>query len=60
VVGDIGADVEAAEAAGATGVLVPTPVTREEEVRAARHVVPSLDRAVDLILAGGLDRAGES
>jgi beta-phosphoglucomutase-like phosphatase (HAD superfamily) len=32
VVGDIGADVGAARAAGARSVLVPTPVTRPEEV----------------------------
>jgi histidinol-phosphate phosphatase family protein len=36
VVGDIGADVEAAVAAGARAVLVPTAVTRREEVAAAR------------------------
>jgi histidinol-phosphate phosphatase family protein len=35
VIGDIGADVEAARRAGALGVLVPTPVTRAEEVAAA-------------------------
>jgi histidinol-phosphate phosphatase family protein len=50
VVGDIGADVEAARAAGARGILVPTPVTRPEEVAAAREVVPSLDAAVALLL----------
>ncbi|HLM64056.1 MAG TPA: HAD family hydrolase [Acidimicrobiales bacterium] len=46
VVGDIGADVAAAEAAGARGVLVPTPVTRPEEVRAATRVARNLDEAV--------------
>ncbi|CAL9336131.1 Phosphoglycolate phosphatase [Nocardiopsis dassonvillei] len=35
VVGDIGSDVEAARAAGARGVLVPTAATREEERRTA-------------------------
>lgn len=35
VIGDIGADVQAARAAGAMAVLVPTPKTRREEVAAA-------------------------
>jgi phosphoglycolate phosphatase-like HAD superfamily hydrolase len=50
VVGDIGADVEAARAAGARGVLVPTPRTRPEEVAAAPEVAPDLAAAVDLLL----------
>lgn len=50
VVGDIGADVGAAEAAGAQSVLVPTPVTRPEEVAAAPVVAPDLTTAVDLLL----------
>jgi len=50
VVGDIGADVEAARAAGARAVLVPTPRTREEEVRAAPALAPDLPAAVDLVL----------
>jgi HAD superfamily hydrolase (TIGR01662 family) len=52
VVGDIGADVEAAEAAGAIGILVPTPATRPAEVRAAGRPAPTLAAAVDAILAG--------
>lgn len=52
VIGDIGADVEAAAAAGATGVLVPTPVTRPEEVRTAAIVRPDLTSAVRYLLAG--------
>jgi beta-phosphoglucomutase-like phosphatase (HAD superfamily) len=52
VVGDIGADVGAARAAGARGVLVPTPVTRREEVAAAPEVAPTLGAAVDLLLCG--------
>ncbi|AIV40139.1 MULTISPECIES: HAD-IIIA family hydrolase [unclassified Curtobacterium] len=51
VVGDIGADVGAAAAAGAQGVLVPTPRTRAEEVEAAETVAGSLDDAVSLVLA---------
>jgi len=49
LIGDIGADVLAAEAAGATGVLVPTPVTRAEEVAAARLVAHDLAGAVVLL-----------
>ncbi|HYH31114.1 MAG TPA: HAD family hydrolase, partial [Pseudonocardia sp.] len=50
VVGDIGADVEAARAAGARGVLVPTPRTRREEVHEAPEVAPDLASAVELLL----------
>jgi len=50
VLGDIGADVEAARAAGARGVLVPTPRTRGEEVRAAPEVARDLTGAVELLL----------
>lgn len=50
VVGDIGADVGAALAAGARPVLVPTPLTRPEEVAAAPEVAPDLRAAVDLLL----------
>ncbi len=53
VIGDIGADVEAADAAGARGVLVPTAVTRPAEVSAAHEVAPDLATAVDLLLADG-------
>ncbi|WP_065963663.1 HAD-IIIA family hydrolase [Curtobacterium sp. UCD-KPL2560] len=51
VVGDIGADVGAAVAAGAQGILVPTPRTRADEVDAADTVVDSLDDAVTAVLA---------
>jgi histidinol-phosphate phosphatase family protein len=50
VVGDIGADVEAARAAGARGVLVPTPRTLQEEVAAAPERAGDLEGAVDLLL----------
>ncbi len=50
VVGDIGADVEAARAAGARGVLVPTPRTRREEVAAAPERASDLGDAVELLL----------
>jgi histidinol-phosphate phosphatase family protein len=52
VVGDIGADVEAARAAGARAILVPTAVTRTEEVAAAPVVARDLAAAVDLLLRG--------
>jgi HAD superfamily hydrolase (TIGR01662 family) len=52
VIGDIGADVEAATAAGAVGVIVPTPVTRRAEVEAAGRQAETLAQAVDDVLAG--------
>jgi histidinol-phosphate phosphatase family protein len=52
VVGDIGADVEAARAAGARAVLVPTRQTQPEEIEAAPQVARDLDEAVDLLLGG--------
>ncbi|MGL5816894.1 MAG: HAD-IIIA family hydrolase [Phycicoccus sp.] len=50
VVGDIGADVLAARAAGARAVLVPTPVTRTTEVAAAPFVADDIRDAVSLVL----------
>jgi HAD superfamily hydrolase (TIGR01662 family) len=50
VIGDIGADVGAATAAGARSILVPTPVTREAEIAAAAVVCRTLTAAVDLLL----------
>ena len=50
VIGDIGADVEAARAVGARGVLVPTAQTRPEEVAAAAEVAADLDEAVELLI----------
>ncbi|WSA89668.1 HAD-IIIA family hydrolase [Micromonospora sp. NBC_01796] len=50
LVGDIGADMIAAGAAGAAGILVPTPQTRMEEIAAAPAVAGDLPGAVDLIL----------
>jgi D-glycero-D-manno-heptose 1,7-bisphosphate phosphatase len=52
VVGDVAADVGAAHAAGARAVLVPTSVTRAEEVDAARaagELADDLDAAVALL-----------
>jgi D-glycero-D-manno-heptose 1,7-bisphosphate phosphatase len=53
VIGDIAADVLAARAAGAQGVLVPTAATRPDEVAAASRTAPDLLTAVRLILAEG-------
>jgi histidinol-phosphate phosphatase family protein len=50
VVGDIGADVEAARAAGARAVLVPTGQTLAEEVRDSPVVATDLVHAVALLL----------
>jgi HAD superfamily hydrolase (TIGR01662 family) len=52
VVGDIGADVKAAVAAGASAILVPTGATRAEEVQRADEVRPTIVAAVDSILGG--------
>ncbi|MCZ2829894.1 HAD-IIIA family hydrolase [Modestobacter sp. VKM Ac-2986] len=52
VIGDIAADLGAAAAAGAHGILVPTPVTLPAEVTAARHRAPTLTEAVGDVLAG--------
>jgi HAD superfamily hydrolase (TIGR01662 family) len=51
-IGDIGIDVEAADAAGARSVMVPTPATRLEEVEAARTVAADLEEAIRMLLAG--------
>lgn len=50
VIGDIGADVEAAHAAGARAVLVPTPRTRPEEIAAAPNVAADLPAAIRMAL----------
>ncbi|MDT0614846.1 HAD-IIIA family hydrolase [Streptomyces sp. DSM 40712] len=50
VIGDIGADTEAAERAGAHGILVPDARTRPEETAAAAHVAPDLLTAVRTLL----------
>lgn len=60
VVGDIGADVGAARAAGARSVLVPTEVTLPEEVAAAPVVRPDLLSAVEHLLNAGSVETGEA
>jgi HAD superfamily hydrolase (TIGR01662 family) len=52
VIGDIGNDVEAAEAAGARGILVPNGATEPSEIARARTLAPSVGAAVDLALRG--------
>ncbi len=52
VIGDIGADIDAAIAAGVRrAVLVPTSATRLEEIETAEFVCRDLDAAAELILA---------
>ncbi|MFI7442547.1 D-glycero-alpha-D-manno-heptose-1,7-bisphosphate 7-phosphatase [Nonomuraea indica] len=51
VVGDIGRDMEAARAAGARGILVPTEVTRPEEVAQAPEVAADLTDVADRVLS---------
>ncbi|WP_193582022.1 HAD-IIIA family hydrolase [Streptomyces mobaraensis] len=61
VIGDIGGDMDAAAAAGASGVLVPTRATRLEEVARAACWAPDLPAAVRIALArrgGGAGDAG--
>ncbi|MFL6143747.1 MAG: D-glycero-alpha-D-manno-heptose-1,7-bisphosphate 7-phosphatase [Labedaea sp.] len=50
VIGDIGADVDAAIAAGAHPVLVPNPVTEPAEIDRAPVVAPTLVSAVRLVV----------
>jgi phosphoglycolate phosphatase-like HAD superfamily hydrolase len=53
-IGDIGSDMEAAAAAGARGILVPTPLTRASEVAAARELAPDLASALALLTGSPL------
>jgi histidinol-phosphate phosphatase family protein len=55
VIGDTGADVAAAAAAGARGILVPTRRTLRPEIQAAKELAPDITAAVELALSG---RAG--
>ena len=50
MIGDTGADVDAASAAGAQAILVPTRITRAEEVEGAPVVASSFAEAVRLVL----------
>jgi D-glycero-D-manno-heptose 1,7-bisphosphate phosphatase len=56
VIGDIGSDMGAAHAAGATGILVPTSATRTREIALAPIVAGDLSEAVDLVLAASTMR----
>jgi histidinol-phosphate phosphatase family protein len=51
VVGDIAADVDAAHAAGAAGVMVPNEATRRSEVDRATLILPDLTAVADWVLA---------
>ena len=52
VIGDIGADIEAARAVGARGILVPTARTLPAQIRNAPEVAADLTAAVRLALHG--------
>ena len=56
VIGDIGSDLGAAHAAGAVGILVPTPATRAREIALAPIVAGDLSEAVDLVLGSSAMR----
>lgn len=56
VIGDTGADVDAARAAGARAILVPNGRTRVEEIEAAPEVAHDLSAAVDIVLASRYSR----
>ncbi|GAA3271259.1 D-glycero-alpha-D-manno-heptose-1,7-bisphosphate 7-phosphatase [Paenarthrobacter aurescens] len=60
LIGDIGADMEAAAAAGARAVLVPTAVTRREEIEAAGTIAEDLGHAVELLLSDAPEREAPS
>lgn len=57
VIGDIGADVGAARAAGARHILVPTPATRPAEIADADVVAADLATAIASVLDGPAHRA---
>jgi D-glycero-D-manno-heptose 1,7-bisphosphate phosphatase len=57
VIGDIGADMGAAAAAGARGVLVPTAVTRAEEILQAPATAATLVDAVSMVLGLPMNRS---
>jgi histidinol-phosphate phosphatase family protein len=58
VIGDSAADAAAALAAGATGILVPTSMTRSGDIAAAATVATDLSAAVDWVLGGARILAG--
>jgi histidinol-phosphate phosphatase family protein len=50
VIGDIAADVQAAQAAGAAAILVPTERTEAEDLRRSPRVAATIEAAVDLLV----------
>lgn len=50
MIGDIAADVQAAQAAGARAILVPTERTQREDLRRAPQVAPTIEAAVASVL----------
>ena len=60
LIGDIGADVDAARRAGARPILVPTAVTLPDEIAAAPEVAVDLAEAVDRLLGAPSPLSGRS
>jgi len=60
VIGDIAGDLEAARAAGAQAVLVPTQVTEQAEITHAEHVAVDLAEAVRMALRMHASRRAEA
>ncbi|MEU4226618.1 HAD-IIIA family hydrolase [Nonomuraea sp. NPDC026600] len=58
VVGDIGRDMEAARAAGARGILVPSGQTRAEEIQQAAEVAEGLSDVADRVLSAVAEAGG--
>ncbi|WP_308168283.1 HAD family hydrolase [Nonomuraea sp. NEAU-A123] len=58
VVGDIGRDMEAARAAGARGILVPSGQTRAEEIQQAAEVAEDLSDLADRVLSAVAEAGG--
>lgn len=59
VIGDIESDLSAAAGAGARAVLVPTPVTRAEEIRRAPVTATDVGAAVEWALRSGRRTPGQ-
>ena len=56
LVGDIGSDMHAAQAAGAVGILVPSPRTLKADIREASVVAATIGEAVELVLSAARPR----
>jgi histidinol-phosphate phosphatase family protein len=50
MIGDIGTDMEAARSAGMRAILVPTEITKQEEIDAAPFAAANISDAIDAVL----------